>query len=121
MSAVSTPGYAHPQGALETVVGYGITRAYGATVPTDGAAGFATGCIFHQVDGGVGTALYINEGDETSADFNPVVLIPAAGVNQTAISDITVTGTYTDDDDAIELAVNSILAALRTAGIIASS
>lgn len=38
-----------------------------------------------------------------------------------AIADISVTGTYGTDDDAIELAVNSILAALREKGIIASS
>lgn len=38
-----------------------------------------------------------------------------------AISDISVTGTYADDDDAIEAAVNGILAALRSNGIIASS
>jgi hypothetical protein len=38
-----------------------------------------------------------------------------------AISDITVTGTYADDDENIETAVNSILAALRKVGIIASA
>jgi hypothetical protein len=38
-----------------------------------------------------------------------------------AISDVTVTGTYATDDDAIETAINSILAALRTHGIVASS
>lgn len=43
------------------------------------------------------------------------------GTQASAISDITVTGTYADDDDNIETAVNSILAALRGAGIIASS
>lgn len=39
----------------------------------------------------------------------------------TAIPDITVTGTYADDDDTIEDTVNGILAALRSHGIIASS
>lgn len=38
-----------------------------------------------------------------------------------AISDISVTGTYGDDDDAIEAAVNGILACLREKGLIASS
>lgn len=38
-----------------------------------------------------------------------------------AVADITVTGTYADDDDNIETAVNGILAALRNAGIIAAS
>lgn len=48
--------------------------------------------------------------------------VPIGGVSAaSAISDISVTGTYADDDDAIETAVNSILAALRTHGIVASS
>lgn len=38
-----------------------------------------------------------------------------------AIDDISVTGTYATDDTPIETAINSILAALRTAGIVASS
>ena len=38
-----------------------------------------------------------------------------------AISDIAVTGTYATDDTPIETAINSILAALRNAGIVASS
>ena len=37
-----------------------------------------------------------------------------------AIADIAVTGTYTTDDTPIETAINSILAALRDAGIIQS-
>ncbi|MCB0070023.1 MAG: hypothetical protein KDE20_01135 [Caldilineaceae bacterium] len=43
------------------------------------------------------------------------------GTQASAIADISVTGTYADDDDAIEAAVNGILAALRGVGIIASS
>ena len=35
-----------------------------------------------------------------------------------AISDISVTGTYATDDTPIETAINSILAALRDAGVI---
>jgi len=42
----------------------------GTTVPTDGRAGFSTGCLFMQTDGGDGTALYVNEGTATSCDFN---------------------------------------------------
>lgn len=38
-----------------------------------------------------------------------------------AIADISVTGTYATDDTPIETAVNSILAALREKGIIATS
>jgi hypothetical protein len=46
--------------------------AGGVTVPSDGAAGYATGCIFVHVDGGVGTSNYVNEGTSASADFNAV-------------------------------------------------
>lgn len=38
-----------------------------------------------------------------------------------AISDISVTGNYATDDTPIETAINSILAAIRNAGIVASS
>lgn len=48
----------------------GITRAYGATVPTDGDAGYAVGCIFTDSDGGTSTTFYVNEGSTTSCDFN---------------------------------------------------
>lgn len=47
-----------------------LLRAHGATVPTDGEAGYATGCLFHHTDGGAGTALYVNEGSATSCNFN---------------------------------------------------
>lgn len=47
--------------------------------------------------------------------------IQADGTQAAALDDITVTGTYATDDDAIETAVNGILAALRGAGIIASA
>lgn len=38
----------------------------------------------------------------------------------TAITDVTVTGTYATDDDAIETAINSILAVLRANNLIAT-
>ena len=45
----------------------------------------------------------------------------ATPVNQhAAITDVTVTGTYATDDTPIETAINSILAALREKGIIAT-
>ena len=49
-----------------------LLRAHGITVPTDGDTGYATGCLFQHTDGGAGTALYVNEGTETSCDFNAV-------------------------------------------------
>lgn len=42
-------------------------------------------------------------------------------VEAEAIADLDLTGTYATDDDAIEAAVNGILAALRANGIIAAS
>lgn len=42
----------------------------GATVPTDGDAGYGVGCVFIDTDGGVGATYYVNEGTATSADFN---------------------------------------------------
>lgn len=49
-----------------------VLKASGATVPTDGDAGYAKGCQFIQTDGSNGTVLYVNEGSATSADFNVV-------------------------------------------------
>ena len=42
----------------------------GTTVPSDAATGYPRGFIFVKTDGTVGTTLYVNEGDDTSADFN---------------------------------------------------
>jgi hypothetical protein len=47
-----------------------ISRAQGATVPTDADAGYAVGCVFVDTDGGEGTTYYANEGSTTSCDFN---------------------------------------------------
>lgn len=43
----------------------------GATVPSDGTAGYARGCLFiKNVSNGIGSTLYVNEGTESSCDFN---------------------------------------------------
>lgn len=63
----------NPQSATQIITrvpGIGILQAYGVTPPTDGDAGYATGCIFHHTDGGDNTAAYINIGNTTSADFD---------------------------------------------------
>ena len=57
-----------------TAPGVGTLMAYGATVPSDGATGYATGCLFLHTDGGDGTALYVNEGTSASADFNAITV-----------------------------------------------
>jgi len=56
----------------------GLLMASGPTVPTDGAYGYAPGCIFQHTDGSAGTVLYVNEGDEDSADFNAIAGLTAA-------------------------------------------
>jgi len=58
----------------------------GTTVPTDGAVGYAKGCIFIKTDGSAGTTFYVNEGTSASADFNVsnlgAVTATAAELNQ---------------------------------------
>lgn len=61
-------------GIIVNIPGVGIMQAYGTTVPSDAATGYATGCLFHQTDGGDGTSLYVNEGDADSADFNAITV-----------------------------------------------
>ena len=61
-----------------------ITKAQGATVPTDASAGAAVGCIFFDTDSGAGTTIYINEGSTTSCDFNALT----SGSSATAYDDI---------------------------------
>lgn len=75
----------------------GITRAYGNTVPIDTTAGYAPGCEFLHIDGGSGTALYVNEGTATSCDFNAVVT-PANLASIVSAAD------YVTDLDATETA-----------------
>jgi len=47
--------------------------AYGTSVPGDGAINYATGALFIHTDGSAGTAVYRNEGDRTSSDFDAIV------------------------------------------------
>lgn len=60
--------------------------------------------------------------DQTLKIGGTAVTKTAAQLNAqaAAIADVTVTGTYADDDDAIETAINSIIAALVAAGIVAA-
>lgn len=50
----------------------GAIIAWGTAVPSDATAGYRTGCLFIQTDGGAGTALYCNEGTLASCDFDAV-------------------------------------------------
>ena len=48
----------------------GLRFKEGTTVPADGSEGYAKGCVFIKMDGGVGSTYYVNEGNNTSCDFN---------------------------------------------------
>jgi len=50
----------------------GILLCYGTTAP-DALAGYAQGCIFYDINGEAGATLYVNEGDDTTSDFNVVL------------------------------------------------
>ena len=49
----------------------GILLCYGTTVP-DALAGYAQGCIFMDINGSAGATVFVNEGDDTTSDFNAV-------------------------------------------------
>lgn len=64
-----------PHSAIDSLIrlpGVGILFAAGTTVPADGSSGYARGCYFAHLDGGDNTSAYINEGDQSAADFNPL-------------------------------------------------
>jgi hypothetical protein len=72
---MSKPAVIHDgTGVLETIPGYGITRCAGIAKPADGTAGYAVGCLFQNLAGGAGTALYVNEGTAASCDFDAVTV-----------------------------------------------
>lgn len=47
-----------------------VILATGSTVPT--GAGYATGCVFVHSDGADGSAAYVNNGNATTANFQPL-------------------------------------------------
>jgi outer membrane receptor for Fe3+-dicitrate len=57
------------RGVLQEVAGVGIIDAYGTGAPTASAAGYATGCTYHRIDGSTDTSLYVNEGTKDSATW----------------------------------------------------
>jgi hypothetical protein len=56
------------------VPGIGVLQAWGETVPTDGAEGYASACIF-QKQGGTDrdTVLYVNVGTKASCNFDAML------------------------------------------------
>lgn len=74
LDVVQVPGISAQPGttvvtATLTSAAGNITRAFGATVPIDGEAGYATGCYFIDSDGGFGATAYFNEGSATACAF----------------------------------------------------
>lgn len=72
---------------------FNVLLAKGATVPTDADAGYAKGCLFIKTNGSTATTLYINEGSETSSDFNAVESSASTITGVTAGSGLTGGGT----------------------------
>jgi len=64
----------------------GLLFAHGDTVPVDASTGYETGCIFQHIDGAAESAIYVNEGDVTSCDFNAVV--PAGTAEIADLADV---------------------------------
>lgn len=65
----------------------GIMHCYGTTVPTDGTAGYASGCIFHHSDADVLFSGVVDSGDATS------------------LLDATLTATFDTNDELVGLYV----------------
>lgn len=102
-------------GTVEKYVGdpdaNGKVFAVSNTVPSDGAAGYAHGCVHLHLDGGGNTPLRVNIGTVASANFDPLVhrgpvpAIPEADENET-------------DPANNSVIINLILAALVGHGLI---
>lgn len=71
-----------------------VTRAEGETVPSDAETGYAKGCMFVDTNAGTGSVFWINEGDETSADFN----VAADAISQDDLTGGTGTATAVSTD-----------------------
>lgn len=85
--------FADPKGIVVQgpTMDYGML-AEGGTIPTDGTAGYEEGCLF-LVRGSTalgGLQLYVNEGTNSSCDFNPIWQVGNTPVNVTAAA-LTVT------------------------------
>ncbi len=77
MSSQYRPHFAGPTPTSPRILcqpaGQKALWADGTVVPTDGTAGYEKGCFFQHTDGSAGTVFYINEGTNSSADFNAVL------------------------------------------------
>ncbi len=58
-----------PTGVISAIPVVGVTEAWGRGAPSNAQPGFATGCIYHRINGSTGTSLYLNEGTNTSTTW----------------------------------------------------
>lgn len=70
MSTKLQPQYADQKGVVAQGFNGNALICEGPTVPTDGTAGFAPGCLWFKRGGVAGACLYVNEGSATSCDFD---------------------------------------------------
>lgn len=63
----------------EFSAGSGKYFVHGVTVPADGASGYAPGCLFVRVGGGLSNTMFMNEGTLASADFTLLVPLSSLG------------------------------------------
>lgn len=70
MSNQNRPHFGGDPVTLRSIPGDGDIEVRGTSVPADGTAGFAKGCVFWKTNGGIGSTMYVNEGSNTSCDFN---------------------------------------------------
>jgi len=112
----------------------GISLCYGTTVPTDATAGYVEGCKFLKTDAATGLiAWYTNVGTAASCNFDLV----ASGQQQSAIADVAITTDLTGVDTGTDMTatqagqietdlaalaakINAVIAALESAGVLAS-
>ena len=91
---------------LEINLAGNVTRADGATVPSDGDKGYAVGCLFVLTGGSTPATLYVNVGTAASADFNSL---------KASTPVVNVTGSTLTVDPAVH--DGSIVTLNRAAGI----
>lgn len=84
-------------GHISKAPGFGVLDAFGVTVPADASAGYATGCVFRHTDGGDSTALYVNEGTNTSCSFRAVTAATQGAALTAAHATLTQAGTDSGD------------------------
>lgn len=73
----------YSRGLTYYIAGVGILFDHGTTVPTDGTADYAPGCIFQHTDGTGDGVLYVNQGTLSSCDFNALDAISLEAANMT--------------------------------------